>query len=322
MKRPSLVVVVFLLSITLIALGIYVSTAQAGPAEQSNIPRGAALYDRWYAVLKKNPPAGNMPLWATQTTNTRSGEDTWRCVSCHGWDYQGKDGANRAGSNYTGFPGVYKAGQTLKTEEIIAILKGGKNPQHNFSAYIDDASLKDLADFIKTALVDDTQYIDPVSLAVKGGDLAKGKQAYEKVCASCHGADGKTIKMRFEGRDATLGTLANLDPWRFLHKTRFGNPGSPMAVGFEQGWTAQDGRDVLLYARSLPSGLDPVVPPPSMEGRDQGGNQPGGPLQGIFGGILTAIGAMATSLGFALLILALLVGIIFLVVWLIRGRSR
>lgn len=322
MKRPSLVVVGLFLFTFGLFFGLYARAVQAGPAEQANIPRGAALYDRWYAVLKKNPPQGNMPLWARQSTNTRSGEDTWRCVSCHGWDYQGKNGAYRAGSNYTGFPGVYNAGQTLKVEEIIGILKGSKNAQHNFSAYIDDASLKDLADFIKTSLVDDTQFIDPISLDIKGGDAVKGKQSYEKVCASCHGADGRTILMRFDGRDATLGTLANLDPWRFLHKTRFGNPGSPMAVGFEQGWTAQDGRDVLLYARSFPTGLEPASAPPSMEGRNQGGEQPGGPAQGFLGGVLTALAAMVTSWGFAIAILAFLVGVLLIVVWTLRGRSR
>jgi len=38
------------------------------------------------------------PLWATQSSNTRSGKDTWRCKECHGWDYMGVDGAYGSGS--------------------------------------------------------------------------------------------------------------------------------------------------------------------------------------------------------------------------------
>ncbi len=96
------------------------------------------------------------------------------------------------------------------------------------------------------------------ALEVIGGDMAVGKQLYDGVCAACHGKDGTTIKFRFEGLDATLGTLAALDPWRFLHKTRYGTPGTSMGkvVGVDQQWTAQQGRDVLLYAQSLVTGSD------------------------------------------------------------------
>ncbi len=96
----------------LVMLGVRLQGVQAEnlPAQDSaNIVRGAMLYDKWYAVLGQDAPQGNMPLWAKQTANTRSGADTWRCVSCHGWDYQGREGAYRYGSNFTGFPGVFSA---------------------------------------------------------------------------------------------------------------------------------------------------------------------------------------------------------------------
>jgi thiosulfate dehydrogenase len=51
------------------------------------------LYDSWWTVTGTDRPTTDQPLWQTQTTNTRTGADTWRCKECHGWDYQGKDGA-------------------------------------------------------------------------------------------------------------------------------------------------------------------------------------------------------------------------------------
>ena len=53
-----------------------------------DIPRGGALYDNWMSVVGQQPPANNNPIWSRQTNNTLSGPDTWRCISCHGWDYQ------------------------------------------------------------------------------------------------------------------------------------------------------------------------------------------------------------------------------------------
>jgi thiosulfate dehydrogenase len=265
-----------------------------------------------------------MPLWDQQKTNTISGPDTWRCVTCHGWDYQGKDGAYRAGTNFTGFPGVYQNSQKLSREQIIAELNGTANPAHNFKDLIGEQGLNDLADFINQALIDDAQYINPVTLEVVGGDGQHGKVLFNGSCAKCHGADGQKIKFRFEGLDATLGTLSVLDPWRFLHKTRFGTPGTAMAsfIGYDLGWKPQDGRDVLLYTQSLPTGLTKATPPASLAGRElTPSGQPGGPAQNWLTGLLTAFGAMATSLGFALLAGAALIGIILLLVWAMRGRG-
>jgi thiosulfate dehydrogenase len=304
----------------LLGLALLVTSAQA--KEGGDSTRGAMLFDNWFAVLGVDAPDGDMPLWTSQSANTRSGPDTWRCVTCHGWDYQGKDGAYRSGSNFTGFPGVLGAAE-LGEAEITAALQGQANPQHDFSAFLDETDLADLATFMKTGLVDDSQYIDSRTYKVIGGDLAAGRQLYDAQCAECHGADGTKLKFRFEGLDATLGTLASIDPWRFLHKTRFGTPGTDMVIGATLGWTAEEGRNVLLYAQSLPSGLEAQDIQPPMAGREgESGEVDGGPASGPLTGIATAFGAMATSLGFAVLLGAFLIGVIFLVVWLIRDRKN
>jgi hypothetical protein len=125
------------------------------PQQLSGSPgRGGQLYDRWWSVLGVDAPAGDQPLWATQTTNTRSGVDTWRCKECHGWDYKGKDGAYGSGSHATGFPGVMgMAGKD--PNEVLAILKGSTSPDHDFSAVMDDQALIDLALFLNQGLIDD-----------------------------------------------------------------------------------------------------------------------------------------------------------------------
>jgi mono/diheme cytochrome c family protein len=319
MKR-WLLVSLFLVLFTAAVLYAGHSAQAAGLADVS-VPRGGALYDKWYAVLGSAPPTGNMPLWGNQTTNTASGEDTWRCVTCHGWDYQGKDGAYRSGSNFTVFPGLYQIANQRSFDEILAALKGGANPQHDFSKYMDDASLNDLANFVDTALIDDNQYIDKRTLEVIGGDATGGRLLYDKSCASCHGADGTTLKFRFEGTDATLGTLAAKDPWRFLHKTRFGTPGTPMTIGFDLGWTAQEGRDVLRYAQTFPNGIIRPTQPPTLDEHEIKPNTKGGPANNFLSGLLTIFGAMTVGLGFNILIAAALVGIILLIVWILRGRK-
>jgi len=323
MKRfPAIIIPVLVLLVLILALA-HTGSTSANTAIQAqsddDIIRGARLYDNWFALLGVNPPSGNMPIWDTQATNTRSGADTWRCVSCHGWDYQGKDGAFRSGDNFTGFPGIFP----IQNNDLRGVLTGSVNPQHDFSSYLSSADIDALAAFIQAGTIDDNQFIDLVSLKVLNGDSANGKTKYDSSCAKCHGDDGTAMVFRMEGQNVTLGTLAVTNPWRFLHRTRFGTAAAPdMPIGRSLGWSAQDGRDVLFYAQSFPSGLPSNQNTPSVgSGAATPAAQPGGPAQGFWGGLLTALGAMATSLGFAILLGAVLVGLIFLVVWIVRGKK-
>jgi hypothetical protein len=71
----------------------------------------------------------------------------------------------------------------------------------------------------------------------------------------------------------------------------------------------QDGRDVLAYAHSaFPSELEPGEQPPAMSESDQAESEIAAePANSFITGLLTAFGAMATSLGFAVLLGASLV---------------
>ena len=218
-------------------------------ADPESIARGGAMYDKWWAVADgATEPTEDQALWATQSSNTRSGKDTWRCKECHGWDYEGADGAYASGSHYTGFPGVLSAGDSNTAAELLAILKGGNNADHDFSSVLSDADLEDLANFINEGLVDHAPLIDYAAKAPIGADLANGESLYAATCAVCHGSDGILIDFH-EGTGVT--GVANDNPWETLHKIRFGNPGTGMPQTYLLDWSLQDQVDVLGYAQTL-----------------------------------------------------------------------
>jgi thiosulfate dehydrogenase len=222
----------------------------------SNVAAGGKLYDKWYAVAEgASEPTEDQALWATQSTNTRSGKDTWRCKECHAWDYQGDEGAYSSGSHYTGFIGMIEA-SALSVDEVVTILKGGDNADHDFSAVMNDEDLESLGEFIADGgVIDVTPYINS-DKTINGADLDNGETLFNNVCAVCHGADGRTIDFH-DGE--YVGTLANDNPQEILHKIRFGQPGTAMPSSVEMGWTTEDAVDVLAYAQTLPTEANNLV---------------------------------------------------------------
>jgi len=224
----------------------YAQTFSEDPA----LSGGGQLYDKWWALLGLDAPDTDNPLWATQDTNTRTGADTWRCKECHGWDYQGVDGAYGSGSHSTGFSGVLAAG-AMSADELTAWLNGSTNPDHDFSPYMDEFALDALVAFIQDETVDITPYVNADGTV--NGDPAKGQVLYEGTCTFCHGVDGKLINFHDADDPEYLGTVAAGNPWEFFHKASFGQPGAPMPSGLALGWTLQDIADLLAYVQTLPT---------------------------------------------------------------------
>jgi thiosulfate dehydrogenase len=228
------------------ALLAYLQTLQ--PMDDLD-PQGGLLYDKWWNALGVDAPDSDHPLWSTQSTNTRSGADTWRCKECHGWDYMGVDGAYGGGSHMTGFTGVYGAAG-LSAEELTAWLDGSTKTEHDFSAYLDADAIAALVAFLQKGTVDMSTYInydDKTAI----GDADVGQTLYDGTCAACHGSDGTMLNFGDAADPEYLGDLGRGNPWETLHKAAFGHPGSMMPSGLNLGWTWQDLADVLAYVQAL-----------------------------------------------------------------------
>ena len=217
--------------------------------EDASLNLGGQLYDKWWVVVEQDEPTEDQPLWSTQSTNERSGKDTWRCKECHGWDYMGADGAYGSGSHFTGFPGVFGA-SSMFAEELTAWLDGTTSPDHDFSV-MGEFGIGALVTFLQTETADVSPFINDDKSST--GDPAIGKTMFDNTCASCHGTDGK--KLNFGGDDDPeyVGTIARDNPWEFIHKVSFGQPGSPMPSGLALGWTLEDIANLLAFGQTLPS---------------------------------------------------------------------
>jgi thiosulfate dehydrogenase len=217
------------------------------------IAAGGRIYDNWMSETGIEALPGDHPLWATQSTNTRVGPSTYRCKECHGWDYKGAAGAYGSGSHFTGFTGVMKTGKSLTVEDIVAVLKGGFNADHDFRYDISRSNLNALATFLHDGLKNYSDLIDYETKLPRGIPiLANGQTRYSRTCSSCHGSDGKGINFGSESSPTYIGDIATGNPWEFLHKSLYGQPGeSAMPAVSTRGWTDQDLTDLLAYAQSL-----------------------------------------------------------------------
>ncbi len=210
---------------------------------------GGLLYDKWWTQIGADEPPGDHPLWKTQTTNTRTGLDTWRCKECHGWDYKGVDGAYGSGSHKTGFPGILGAA-SMSAEDLTAALTGKTNPDHDFSALMGEAEIAALVTFIQKEIADTAAFINADKTV--NGDPARGEVKYEDSCAACHGPDGKTLNFGDAAEPEFVGTIAADNPWEFFHKIAFGHPAAAMPAGVALGWSLEDIANVNAYAATLP----------------------------------------------------------------------
>jgi cytochrome c553 len=224
--------------------------SDAGASLEADGVRGGALYDSYWAVKRAPAPTADHPLWKSRpdaTGNARTGPDTWRCKECHGWDYKGIDGAYGMGSHRTGITGVLG---TQKTKAEIIALLADKN-DHAYGDVLAPQDLADLAAFVKDWTIDTSSAI--TSAGAFSGDAVAGDPLFASVCANCHGADGLNDKP--PGSDGGFedfpGFISNDNPQEFLHKVRFGQPGTAM-VPQAKLLKADELSDLGAYAQTLP----------------------------------------------------------------------
>ena len=209
------------------------------------ISRGGQLYDNWWAVLERQPPKETHPAYPA--AGKVKGAATWRCKECHGWDYKGADGAYGKGSHYTGIKGA-RGVEGVEPARIINIIK---NKTHRYTEdMLPQSAMEKLALFLSLGQIDMDRYIDRATKKARG-DILRGAQFFQTICANCHGFDGKEINFGDDKNPEYVGTTGTENPWEALHKIRFGQPGFPMvALGVLE---TQAQVDILSYVQTLPA---------------------------------------------------------------------
>jgi mono/diheme cytochrome c family protein len=186
--------------------------------ETASISAGGRLYDNWIRELAKRAPKQAHPLYPKEGRFNADPATTWRCVTCHGWDYRGAEGVFGKGPDFTGIKGIAaKAGRPV--EGIIALLSGDG---HGYAEYLDKESMHDLAMFVSQGQINSADAIDPDSRRARGKAGSSGIY-FVTVCSGCHGVDGTQMQTI-----PPIGEVTRNDPWLALHKMFNGHPGDEM----------------------------------------------------------------------------------------------
>ncbi len=182
--------------------------------EESAIARGGLLYDKWYKVIGADEPKDAHPAYPKDKAYAGKAKDNWRCKECHGWDYQGKDGAYASGKHFSGIKGI--AGMKGANPNAVAAVL--KDSTHGYGGRLSDRDIQDLALFVARGQIDMDQFIDRKTKSPKGGDAGRGEVYYNTICARCHGMDGMEPKEMKPFGDQ-MG-----NPWEVMHKILNGQP--------------------------------------------------------------------------------------------------
>ncbi len=206
---------------------------------------GGRLYDNWMTAQEKDEVETTHPSWPKSNTK-KSGAVTWRCKSCHGWDYKGIKGKYASGSYATGITGIFDV-QGNHPDLLVAILR---NSTHQYTEeMISDKMSKRIGHFIAYGLHDTDDHIDRKTGDVVG-DAARGAAYFQNVCAACHGFQGTQLDWGDDDGHNYVGTEANANPWEVLHKLRNGHPGHEMVS--MRPFSMKVAVDLLTYVKTLP----------------------------------------------------------------------
>jgi mono/diheme cytochrome c family protein/cytochrome c553 len=197
---------------------------------------GGTLYDDVWAVLAEEPP---------QPRNPRVGPDlpiddraSWRCVTCHGWDYAG---ARIGNIRYPELRSLEGMDQEWIAERI-------RDPAHPYPGdQLPEMAVTLLAAFISLGQYDFSSFIDAAGLAT--GESEIGRDIFEGACTNCHQLDGRRFLRGEPGDRSSLGWIARNRPAQALHKILNGVPATEMlALRF---LTPEQIADLVAYLQTL-----------------------------------------------------------------------
>jgi thiosulfate dehydrogenase len=200
------------------------------------ISLGGKLYDDIWIVTELVPPDGANPAYpANPDVDDR---DTWRCVSCHGWDYKGS-----AGERGAAVPGLVAPSlRPLFDKDPLRIIELIRAPDHPFPGdKLPDLAAELLAAFISGGQRDLGDF--------SGGDPLAGQGIFEGACTNCHQIDGRRYLRGEKGDRSSLGWVVRNRPEQALHKIMNGVPAAEMlSLHFMPDWQIAD---LLAYVSTL-----------------------------------------------------------------------
>lgn len=236
-----------------------------------NLVQGGLLYDKWWEATSppKTTPASKHPLWpSSPESQVPLPPATWRCSQCHGWDYRGADGVYKAGTNYSGIRGIIPSDATAvkftTVGDVFDFIKTGSN--HAFGAVLSDTDIYGLTRFVMSqrelhkANKSPYHFINETDRSTIGTSISNGKILFGNTCgaSTCHNPDGKKIDFADGApgimEDEFVDTVAQANPWEFMHKVLYGQPGSTMPALVKSA-TALEGTvskaaDILEHAQN------------------------------------------------------------------------
>ncbi len=187
-----------------LAITLDMGCAPVLAADGASIARGGRLFDNWILENKDRPPSAIHPKFKIYWPSMHNVETSWRCVSCHGWDYKGR---TEQGT------GVLRDTEGSDPGTLASILR---DENHRYGNMLSKRDFTDLAAYIGS---DIALYIETGSNRI-AGDATREVKLYATICANCHGTNGFKVTTM-----VPLGSFARLHPREAIHKIRNGHPG-------------------------------------------------------------------------------------------------
>jgi len=227
---------------------------------------GGQLYDSWFATQSITAPSTVNSIWNLLGQTTTAVEDTWRCSSCHGWDYLGINGVfgDLNNSFNTGINGVVPGIIQISEQEVWTFIRDGSvtdsnnvSANHDFINQLTEDDIYALTKFIMIIREENINQSSPLSVvnnsAIVSGDQSLGAKLYNSSvtdsCISCHGISGNDVT------DVNIRQAVSNDPAKALHKIRFGMtdvanpmPGVLTTLGGDSLISLQQAGDITTYA--------------------------------------------------------------------------
>lgn len=228
--------------------------------------RGGRLFDKWYAELEldfepgvSGGPHGDGTVRAADGRLYDHEGHQYRIKNLFGWDLRGAQGVY--GAQYQKKAHVLSHNlleDTRSVDELAQWLSQGDEDVPAFGTVMDDAALRDVAEFIVAVREGRlprpeqiwTLSVDAPSNYVlnEGADVEQGAALYAERCAGCHGADGRDIAI---DEVLSLGAFARTKAYEGWLKILNGHPGSEMHRMIEFGSGEEGAAQILDVLASL-----------------------------------------------------------------------